>query len=63
MKKGRFSNEDMQFIEANAEVLSVDQIAAKLDRDPDSIKDWIGKNIGFSAKTKEGSRSSQRAKG
>ena len=53
MKKGRFSNEDMQFIEANAEVLSIDQIATKLDRDPDSIKDWIAKNIGFSAKQKK----------
>lgn len=53
MKKGRFSNEEMEFIEANAEVLSVDQIAARLDRDPDSVKDWIGKKIGFSAKQKK----------
>ena len=53
MKKGRFSNEDMQFIEANAEVLSIDQIAHKLDRDPDSVKDWIAKNVGFSAKQKK----------
>jgi hypothetical protein len=43
----------MQFIEANAEVLSIDQIASKLDRDPDSVKDWISKNIGFSAKQKK----------
>lgn len=53
MKKGRFSNEEMEFIEANAEVLSVDQIATHLDRDPDSVKDWIGKKIGFSAKQKK----------
>lgn len=53
MKKGRFSNEEMEFIEANAEVLSVDQIAARLDRDPDSVKDWIGKKIGFNAKQKK----------
>ena len=53
MKKGRFSNEDMQFIEANAEVLSIEQIASKLDRDPDGVKDWIAKNIGFSAKQKK----------
>ena len=53
MKKGRFSNEEMEFIEANAEVLSIDQIASSLDRDPASIKDWIGKKIGFSAKQKK----------
>ena len=53
MKKGRFSTEEMSFIEANAEVLSPESIAKKLDRDPDSIRDWIGKNIGFSAKQKK----------
>ena len=53
MKKGRFSTEDMQFIEANAEVLSPESIGEKLDRDPDSIRDWIKKNVGFSAKQKQ----------
>ena len=53
MKKGRFSTEDMQFIEANAEVLSPESIGEKLDRDPDSIRDWIKKNVGFSAKQKK----------
>ncbi len=53
MKKGRLSKEDMAFIEANAEVLSPDSIAKKLDRDPDGIRDWIKKNIGFSAKQKK----------
>jgi hypothetical protein len=53
MKKGRFSFSEMEFIEANAEVLSVDQIATELDRDPNSIKDWIEKKIGFSAKQKK----------
>ena len=31
MKKGRLSKEDMSFIEANAEVLSPEQIASELD--------------------------------
>ena len=53
MKKGRFSKDEMQFIEAKAEVLSPEDIASNLDRDPDSIKDWIGKNIGFSNKQKK----------
>ena len=53
MKKGRFSTEEMSFIEAKAEVLSPEAIAIELDRDPDSIRDWIGKNIGFSAKQKK----------
>jgi hypothetical protein len=53
MKSGRFSNEEMEFIEANAEVLSIDEIANSLDRDPDSVKKWIAKKIGFSAKQKK----------
>ena len=53
MKKGRFSTGEMSFIEANAEVLSPEAIAQKLDRDPDSIHDWIGKKVGFSAKQKK----------
>jgi len=53
MKKGRFSTEDMQFIEANAEVLSPEEIASQLDRDPESIRDWIKKNVGFSPKQKK----------
>ena len=53
MKKGRFSTEEMSFIEAQAEVLSPESIAEKLDRDPGSSRDWIGKNIGFSAKQKK----------
>ena len=53
MKKGRFSVDEMSFIEAQAEVLSPDQIAEKLDRDPASIRDWIEKNIGCSASQKK----------
>ena len=53
MKKGRFSTEDMQFIEANAEVLSPEEIASQLDRDPESIRVWIKKNVGFSPKQKK----------
>ena len=53
MKKGRFSNEEMEFIEANAEVLSPEAIAQQLDRDPDSIRVWIEKNVGFSASQKK----------
>lgn len=53
MKKGRFSTEEMSFIEANAEVLSPEAIAENLDRDPDSIREWISKKIGFSPKQKK----------
>ena len=53
MKKGRFSNEEMEFIEANAEDLSPDQMAVELDRDPASVRDWIKKKIGFSPKQKK----------
>lgn len=53
MKKGRFSVEEMSFIEANAEALSIEQISQQLDRDPESVRDWISKKIGFSAKQKQ----------
>tara|TARA_R110001599_G_scaffold38169_2_gene117376 strand:- start:203 stop:997 length:795 start_codon:yes stop_codon:yes gene_type:complete len=53
MKKGRFSKEDVEFIEANAEVLSPESIAEALDRDPKSVREWIGEKIGFSAKQKK----------
>lgn len=53
MKKGRFSVDDMKFIEANAEVLSPHEIAKKLDRDPESITAWISEKIGFSTKQKK----------
>ena len=53
MRKGRLSKEEMEFIEANAEVLSPNDIASHLDRDPNSIKEWIGKRIGFSLKQKK----------
>ena len=53
MKKGRFSKDDIKFIEANAELLSFDQIASQLDRDPTSVRDWISKNIGFDEKEKK----------
>lgn len=53
MKKGRFSVEEMSFIEANAEALSIEQISQHLDRDPESVREWISKKIGFSAKQKQ----------
>jgi hypothetical protein len=53
LKKGRFSVEEMSFIEANAEALSIEQISQQLDRDPESVRDWISKKIGFSAKQKQ----------
>lgn len=53
LKKGRFSNEEMQFIEQNCEVLSPEAIAKTLDRDPVSIREWIGTKIGFSLSQKK----------
>jgi hypothetical protein len=53
LKKGRFSVEEMSYIEANAEVLSIEQISQQLDRDPESVREWISKKIGFSAKQKQ----------
>lgn len=53
MKKGRFSVDEMNFIEANAEVLSPEAIALTLDRDNESIREWIAKRVGFNASQKK----------
>jgi hypothetical protein len=53
MRKGRFSVNDISFIEQNCEALSVEAISKKLDRDPTSVRSWIKKNIGFSASQKK----------
>jgi len=52
-KRGRFSFDEMSFIEQNCEVLSPEAIAKELNRDPDSISNWIKKKVGFSAKQKK----------
>jgi hypothetical protein len=41
MRKGRISKKEQKFIEENFKFLSHEQIAEQLDRDPDSIKDFI----------------------
>jgi hypothetical protein len=51
-KRGRFSVEEVQFIEQNCEALSPQAIADQLDRDVSSITKYIEENIGFSAKQK-----------
>tara|TARA_Y100000592_G_scaffold28733_1_gene45736 strand:+ start:2804 stop:3613 length:810 start_codon:yes stop_codon:yes gene_type:complete len=53
LKKGRFSNEEMQFIEQNCEVLSPEAIAETLGRDTGSVRDWIAKKVGFSSSQKK----------
>ena len=53
MKRGRFSVDDINFIEQNCEALSPEAIAEQLDRDVTSIINWIEKNIGFSANRKK----------
>ena len=53
VKKGRFSTAEMNFIEQNCEVLSPFEIAKELDRDPNSISEWVKKKVGFSASQKK----------
>lgn len=52
-KKGRFSFDEMSYIEQNCEVLSPAAIAKELNRDPSSIETWIKKKVGFSPKQKK----------
>ena len=52
-KRGRFSVEEVRFIEQNCEALSPQAIADQLDRDVSSVTKWIGENVGFSARQKK----------
>lgn len=52
MKKGRFSIEERAFIEKNAEIITVGEIAKYLDRDVVSVAAWIKDNVGMSASQK-----------
>jgi hypothetical protein len=47
MKKGRISKEEHAFIEANIK-LPVTEIASQLDRNPESVTEYIKKNFGYS---------------
>ena len=45
MKKGRISNDEARYITQNADELSVNDIAAYLDRDPNSIHSFIKRKL------------------
>ena len=46
MKKGRFSKEEQKFIKDNNGDLSPTQIAQALDRDPESVENYIAQKLG-----------------
>jgi hypothetical protein len=46
MKKGRISKEEHAYIAANLKV-PVEELAATLDRNPDSVTEYIKKNFGY----------------
>lgn len=52
MKTGRFTVSEINYLYQNAEKMSVDQLAKKLNRDPTSVYNWIKKNIGLTKKDK-----------
>ena len=41
MKKGRFSKKEQQFIEQNCEAIPLEVLAAALDRDPESVGNFV----------------------
>ena len=45
MKKGRLSNAEARYITQNADSMPAEDIAANLDRDPNSIKTFIKKKL------------------
>ena len=46
MRKGRFSKEEQKFIKENNGDLSPTQIAQSLDRDPESVENYIAQKLG-----------------
>ena len=48
MKKGRFSKTEMSYIKLHHETIPVGQIAEDLDRDPESIENFIKEKLGDS---------------
>ena len=45
MKKGRLSNAEARYITQNADSMPAEDIAANLDRDPNSIQTFIKKKL------------------
>ena len=45
MKRGRLSNDEARYITDNAKDISVEEIAANLERDPTTIENFIKKNL------------------
>ena len=48
MKKGRFSKTEISYIKLHHETIPVGQIAENLDRDPESIENFIKEKLGDS---------------
>jgi hypothetical protein len=53
MKKGRLSKEEMRFITASIDHMTVDDIAKQLSRDPDSIELFVKKKLKKGANLEE----------
>jgi len=53
MKKGRFSKEEIAYIDKHVKTDSTDQIAIYLDRDPDSVQKFIKKKYRKGASAEE----------
>lgn len=58
MKKGRFSKTEISYIKLHHEKISVADIASHLDRDPESIENYIREKLGDSKIKKKRTRSS-----
>ena len=62
-KKGRFSVDEIEFIEQNCEALSPQHIADQLGRNVSSVKSWIETNVGLSKSQKREIEAHQELKG
>lgn len=53
LNKGRFTTSEIAYIKANIEKQTIDQISARLNRDPISINAWVAKNVGLTVAEKK----------
>ena len=53
MKKGRFSKREISYITENHDTLSYREIASKLNRDEDSVQNFIKNKLGESIEDKK----------
>src|SRR5687767_12557154 len=62
MKKGRFTLEEIEYLKENSKVLTIEQMAEELNRDPISVRAFVQEKIGLGTQQKKEVEASQELK-